>query len=50
MMSTGQRGKHVLGGILLVVGFMILTGMDRVVEGVLVTASPNWLVDLTTRY
>ncbi len=50
MMGTGQRGKHVLGGILLVVGIMILTGLDRVIEGVLVTASPDWLVDLTTRY
>lgn len=50
MMGTGQRGKHVLGGILLAVGILILTGADRLIEGVLVSASPDWLVDLTTRY
>ncbi len=50
LMSTGRRGKHVLGTILLVVGILILTGGDRLIEGLLVSLSPDWLVDLTTRY
>lgn len=48
MMSTGETGKTILGGILLFVGALIVTGFDRVLEGVLVTASPDWLTDLTT--
>lgn len=48
MMATGTTGKYVLGGLLVVVGIMIFTGIDRVIEGVLVTASPEWLTELTT--
>jgi cytochrome c-type biogenesis protein len=48
MMATGKTGKTVLGGLLTVVGVMILTGIDRIIEGVLVSASPQWLTDLTT--
>jgi cytochrome c-type biogenesis protein len=48
LMSTGSGGKRALGGLLLVVGVMIFTGLDRILEGVLVSASPEWLTDLTT--
>ena len=48
MMSTGNTGKRVLGGLLMVVGVLIFTGGDKILEGVLVAASPDWLVDLTT--
>ncbi len=48
MMNTGGRGKVVLGGILVAVGLMVLTGTDKYVEGTLVQMSPDWLVDLTT--
>ena len=48
MMATGQTGKYILGGSLVVVGIMIFTGIDRVIESVLVTASPDWLTELTT--
>jgi cytochrome c-type biogenesis protein len=48
MMATGKTGKYVLGGLLVFVGIMIFTGVDRVVEGLLVTASPDWLTELTT--
>lgn len=48
MMATGSGGKRVLGGILVVVGLLIFTGFDHVLEGLLVTASPDWLTDLTT--
>ena len=48
LMKAGGGGKHVLGAILMVVGVLIFTGGDKLIEGVLVTASPDWLVDLTT--
>jgi cytochrome c-type biogenesis protein len=48
MMATGKTGKNVLGGLLVFVGILIFTGYDRVLEGVLVMASPDWLTELTT--
>ena len=48
LMTAGDAGKQVLGGLLMVVGVLIFTGGDKLVEGVLVAASPDWLVDLTT--
>lgn len=48
LMSAGGTGKRVLGGLLMVVGVLIVTGGDKLIEGVLVSASPDWLVDLTT--
>jgi cytochrome c-type biogenesis protein len=50
LVGGGQRGKRLLGGILLMIGILILTGADRLIEGLLVSVSPDWLVDLTTRY
>jgi cytochrome c-type biogenesis protein len=48
MIATGSGGKRVLGGLLVVVGLLILTGTDKMVEGAIVAASPDWLIDLTT--
>ena len=48
LMSTGSGGKRVLGAMLLAVGIFIMTGTDRQVEGILVAASPDWLINATT--
>ena len=48
MMAAGGQGKRVLGALVMVVGVLILTGADRVFEGYVVQASPDWLTDLTT--
>lgn len=48
MMRAGGEGKRVLGGLLMVVGILIMTGGDKMIEGALVSVSPDWLVDLTT--
>lgn len=45
---AGGAGKQVLGGLLAFVGLLILTGGDHIIEGVLVSVSPPWLIDLTT--
>ncbi|MGA9866809.1 MAG: cytochrome c biogenesis protein CcdA [Acetobacteraceae bacterium] len=50
LMAAGKTGKLVLGVGALVIAAMILTGFDRSLETALVTASPVWLTDLTTRY
>jgi cytochrome c-type biogenesis protein len=48
LMATGSGGKRVLGGLLAVVGVLIITGTDHLIEGYLVSVSPEWLIDLTT--
>lgn len=50
MMSTGNRGKRILGVLLIIVGGFILTGADRLAEGLIVAASPDWLINLTTMF
>jgi cytochrome c biogenesis protein CcdA len=48
--SAGSGGKYVLGGVLIVTGLAILTGLDKALEAQIVAASPVWLTQLTTRY
>lgn len=50
LLKVGQSGKSLLGGLLLAVGLLILTGLDKRIETVLVEASPAWLTQLTTRF
>jgi cytochrome c biogenesis protein CcdA len=50
LLAAGQRGKSALGGLLLVAGLVILTGLDAPLESFLVAASPTWLTQLSTRF
>jgi cytochrome c biogenesis protein CcdA len=50
LMGAGQGGKYILGGGALVIGVLILTGLDHRLEAWLVRVSPAWLTDLTTRF
>lgn len=50
MLGAGQTGKTVLGGSVLALSALILTGMDHRVEAFLVGVSPAWLTELTTRF
>lgn len=50
MMQAGKLGKSILGGVLVVVGLAIATGLDKTFEAWIVSVSPQWLTDLTTRY
>ena len=50
LLDAGKCGKLVLGGLLVVVGVMILSGLDKRVEAALVEASPAWLTEITTRF
>lgn len=50
MMSAGKTGKYLLGGIMVLLGIMILTGLDKTFEAWVFSVSPQWLTELTTRY
>ena len=49
-MHAGKAGKMVLGALLAVLGLMIVSGLDKRVETLLVDLSPAWLTELTTRF
>lgn len=50
LMAMGANGKKAMGAILLGVGVLILSGLDKRIEALLVEASPAWLTELTTRF
>jgi cytochrome c-type biogenesis protein len=50
LLNAGNAGKMVLGGLLLVLGLMIVSGLDKRIETLLVDLSPAWLTEFTTRF
>jgi cytochrome c-type biogenesis protein len=48
LMSAGTRGRRVLGGLIVVVGALIVTGWDRSLEAAVLGVLPDWLTNLTT--
>jgi cytochrome c biogenesis protein CcdA len=50
MMETGSIGKTLLGLLLVAVGLLVATNLDKRLETILVDASPAWLTELTTRF
>lgn len=50
LMNAGGPMKAALGLLLVVVGLLVVTGLDKHVEAALVAASPDWLTRLTTRF
>lgn len=48
MLQAGQTGKFLLGVSLLVIGALVLTGLDKALETFLIGISPDWLTRLTT--
>jgi cytochrome c-type biogenesis protein len=50
MMETGKAGKTILGLLLVAVGLLVATNLDKRLETVLVDASPVWLTNLTTKF
>jgi cytochrome c biogenesis protein CcdA len=48
--SGGARAKAAFAVVLVAIGVLVLSGLDRRVETVLVDQSPQWLTDLTTRF
>ena len=50
LMETGSIGKTLLGVLLVAVGVLVATNLDKRLETILVDASPAWLTELTTRF
>ena len=50
LLNAGQRGKWLLGLVMLLMGLLILTGWDKGFEARVLDHSPQWLSDLTTRF
>jgi cytochrome c-type biogenesis protein len=48
LMQAGGRGKAVLGGVLMVVGLLVVTGSDKLIEGAIIAVSPDWLIEAST--
>lgn len=44
----GRIGRGVLGGLFVAVGALILSGTDKALQAMLLSHSPDWLVQLTT--
>jgi cytochrome c-type biogenesis protein len=50
LLAAGSGGKALMGVVLVATGALILTGLDKRIETILVEASPAWLTDITTRF
>ena len=50
MLAAGSTGKTLMGVLLVAIGVLVLTGLDKRIEAALVEASPAWLTELTTRF
>ena len=50
MLGAGKWLKGVFGAILVAIGLLILTGIDKQLEARLVEMSPAWLTALTTQF
>lgn len=48
--SAGNLGKKVLGGFLMLISLLVITGQDKPIEIFLLKISPDWLTALTTRF
>jgi cytochrome c-type biogenesis protein len=50
LMQTGKTGKTLLGLLLIGIGLLVATNLDKRIETILVDASPAWLTELTTKF
>jgi len=50
LLAGGKKAKTVLGLLFVVLGVMIVAGLDKRLETFLVAQSPQWLTELTTRF
>ena len=50
MLSTGSGGKRVMGAVLAAVGLFVFSGLDRSAEKMIVIASPDCLINVTTAF
>lgn len=49
LLTIGQTGKAVMGGLLVITGALVISGFDKSIEIWLLDTLPPWLIDFTTR-
>ena len=50
LLAASHCAKVALGALFIVIGLLVLLGIDKKVEALLVDVSPQWLTDITTRF
>jgi cytochrome c biogenesis protein CcdA len=50
LLRAGKYGKQVFGLVILALGVLIATGVDKLLEGWILDRTPDWLTAVTTRY
>ena len=50
LLRAGKSGKSVLGAMLAILGLLIASGADKIIEAALTDWSPAWLTELSTRF
>ncbi|WP_151702322.1 cytochrome c biogenesis CcdA family protein [Nitrincola alkalilacustris] len=50
LLLAGQRGKRILGALMLLVGLLMLTGVDKTLEVWALDLLPDWYIQITTRF
>jgi cytochrome c-type biogenesis protein len=50
LLNAGKVGKQVFGLVMLGFGILILTGLDKALEGWILDRTPDWLKAVTTRF
>ena len=50
LLNAGQYGKQLFGLVMLLLGVLIATGMDKSVEAWILDRTPDWLTAMTTRF
>jgi cytochrome c-type biogenesis protein len=50
LLEAGSKGKMMFGAVLITAGILVLSGLDKRIEGYLVDISPDWLTEITTKF
>jgi cytochrome c-type biogenesis protein len=50
LIAGGARAKTAFAIVLVFIGVLVLTGLDKRLETIAVDKSPQWLTDVTTRF
>jgi cytochrome c-type biogenesis protein len=50
LLNAGKVGKQVLGLVMLGLGVLIVTGLDKSLEAWVLDRTPDWLTAVTTRF
>jgi cytochrome c-type biogenesis protein len=50
LLSVGRYGKQMFGFVMVLLGILIATGMDKPLEAWILNRTPDWLTALTTRF